>query len=232
MNPHALAVLEFPRVLDLVAARATTELGAERIRGLSPTADRSQLDREHARVAAVRASLDGEDPWYPQPVPDLRGALGRLRVEGSTFSGSELLAVAQLLHSSRRTRDDLRDPRRPAVVAAVLTPLIERLVASLADEEAVRAKVLEDGTLRDDASPTLRRLRRELRGAHGELVRILERAMERLDPHYKAGDMSVTVRNGRYVIPLRREGRAAVGGIVHGASASGATLFVEPPAAV
>jgi DNA mismatch repair protein MutS2 len=97
MNPHALAVLEFPRVLDLVAARATTELGAERIRGLSPTTHRADLDREHARVAAVRASLEGEEPWHPEALPDLRRALGRLRVEGSTFSGGELLAAAQLL---------------------------------------------------------------------------------------------------------------------------------------
>jgi len=78
----------------------------------------------------------------------------------------------------------------------------------------------------------LRRVRRELRAAEGDLVRLLERAMERLDPHHRVADMSVTVRDGRYVIPVRREGRASVGGIVHGASATGATLFVEPPAAV
>ncbi|MFN2565026.1 MAG: endonuclease MutS2 [Gemmatimonadaceae bacterium] len=232
MNSHALTVLEFPRVLDLVAARATTELGAERIRGLAPMRDRTALDREHARVTAVRASLEGDDPWHPEPVPDLRRALGRLPVEGSLFTGAELLAAGQLLRSSRRSRDTLRDPRRPAVVAAVLGPLIERLVNAPGAEEAIRSTLLDDGTLRDDASPVLRDLRRELRGAHAELVRILERAMERLDARHHAGDMSVTVRNGRYVIPVRREGRAAVGGIVHGASASGATLFVEPPAAV
>jgi DNA mismatch repair protein MutS2 len=232
MNQHALTVLEFPEVLDLVAARAATELGAERIRALVPTADRVTVEREHARVAATRASLEGEDPWTPEPVPDLRRPLARLRVEGSTFSGPELLATGQLLRSSRRTRDALRDPRRPAVVPAVLGPLIERLVVAPADEEAIRATLLDDGSVRDDASPTLRGLRRELRGAHGELIRILERVMERLEPHHRAGDMSVTLRNGRYVIPVRREGGSALGGIVHGASASGATLFVEPPAAV
>jgi DNA mismatch repair protein MutS2 len=232
MNEHALTVLEFPRVLDLVAARTATELGAERVRGLAPTADRVALEREHARVAAMRASLEGDEPWAPESVPDLRRPLARLRVEGSTFSGPELLAAGQLLRSSRRTRDGLRDPRRPAVVRALLGPLVERLVVAPGEEEAIRATLLDDGSVRDDASPTLRGLRRELRGAHGELIRILERVMERLDPHHRAGDMSVTLRNGRYVIPVRREGRAAVGGIVHGASASGATLFVEPPAAV
>src|SRR5204863_5467303 len=62
--------------------------------------------------------------------------------------------------------------------------------------------------------------------------RLLERAMARLEPHQRVADMSVTVRNGRFVIPVRREAQGAVGGIVHDASATGGTLFVEPPAAV
>ena len=68
--------------------------------------------------------------------------------------------------------------------------------------------------------------------AEGELVRLLERIMAKLEPHQQVSDMSVTVRNGRYVIPVRREARGAIGGIVHDTSGSGATLFVEPPAAV
>src|SRR5205814_7770464 len=72
----------------------------------------------------------------------------------------------------------------------------------------------------------------ELPRAEGELVRLLERVIEKLEPHHRVSGMSVTVRDGRYVIPVRREGRGNVGGIVHGASATGATLFVEPPAAV
>ncbi|HET9002537.1 MAG TPA: Smr/MutS family protein, partial [Gemmatimonadaceae bacterium] len=67
---------------------------------------------------------------------------------------------------------------------------------------------------------------------HGELVRILERVMGGLESHHRAPDMSVTVREGRYVIPVRREGARQVGGIVHGASGTGGTLFVEPPAAI
>jgi DNA mismatch repair protein MutS2 len=232
MNSHALTVLEFPRVLDLVGARATTELGAERIRALSPITDRAALEREHARVAAVRSSLEGDEPWHPEPVPDLRQAISRLRVEGSAFSGVELLATALLLRSSRHTHDTLRDPQRPGIIAAVLEPLIERLISAPAEEQAIEAILLDDGGVRDNASPALRSLRRELRGAHAELIRMLERVMERLEANHRAPDMSVTLRNGRYVIPVRREGRAAVGGIVHGASASGATLFVEPPAAV
>src|SRR5947208_11365670 len=90
----------------------------------------------------------------------------------------------------------------------------------------------EDGVVRDDGAPALRRIRRELRASHGELVRILERVMGGLEAHHRAPDMSVTVREGRYVIPVRREGVRQVGGIVHGTSGTGGTMFVEPPAAV
>lgn len=231
-NAHALRVIEFPRVLELVAARATSTIGAARIRALEPMTDRQLLEAEHARVAAIRALIEGDRPWHPEPLPDLFAALARLRVEGVVWNGAELLGGGQLLRSSRRTRDALGDERRPPLARAVLAPLVDRLFAAKPLEDAIDRTIQDDGTVRDDASPTLRRVRRELRAAEGDLVRLLERVMERLDPHHRVADMSVTVRDGRYVIPVRREGRANVGGIVHGASATGATLFVEPPAAV
>jgi DNA mismatch repair protein MutS2 len=218
--------------LELVAGRATSALGGALIRRLEPQTDRGLLEAEHARVAAVRSIIQGEQPWHPEPLPDLVAALSRLRVEGVVWNGAELLAGAQLLRSSRRTQDALKDERRPALARAVLAPLADRLLAVRSLEDAIERTFDNDGSVRDDASPVLRRVRRELRAAEGELVRLLERVIERLEPHHRVSDMSVTVRDGRYVIPVRREGRGSVGGIVHGASATGATLFVEPPAAV
>ena len=232
MNPHALAVLEFPRVLGLVADRASSALGAARVRALQPTADRASLDGEHARVAAMRALAAAEGGWTPEPIPDLTQALARLRIGGTAWSGPELLGGLTLLRSSRRTQDALRDPRRTSVATAVLAPLADRLLSAKPQETAIERVLDDEGEVKDDATPSLRRIRRELRGSQGELVRVLERVMARLEPHQQVPDMSVTLRNGRYVIPIRANARAAVGGIVHDASASGATLFVEPPAAI
>ena len=232
MNAHALRVLEYPRVLDLVAGRATSDLGAARVRALEPRTEREWLEREHARVAAMRTLIQGDQPWRPEPLPDVAGPLSRLRVEGATWNGAELLAGGQLLRSSRRTREALTDERRPAVARAMLESFTPRLVVAKPVEDAIDRALHDDGSVRDDASPALRRVRRELRASEGELVRLLERIMERLEPHHRVSDMSVTVRDGRYVIPVRREGRGSLGGIVHGASATGATLFIEPPAAV
>jgi DNA mismatch repair protein MutS2 len=232
MNSHALNVIEFPRTLALISERATSPLGGERVRELRPVTDRTAIESEHARVAAVRSLLSAEEPWHLHGVPDARAALARLRVEGATLSAADLLLLGNLLQSARVTRDSLRSERATPIVAAVLADQIEALVANKSIEDAFEKAIDEDGQVRDDASPALRKIRRELKGSQGELVKLLERAMAKLEPHQRVADMSVTVRNGRFVIPVRREAQGAVGGIVHDASATGGTLFVEPPAAV
>ncbi|HEX8849652.1 MAG TPA: Smr/MutS family protein [Gemmatimonadaceae bacterium] len=232
MNPHALALLDLPRALAVVAERASSSLGAAHVRALEPTPDREWLESEHARVAGMRALVAADEPWSPEPIPDVAAALRRLRVVGAGLNGQELLGVFVLLRSSRRTRDALGDEKRPAAGRAVLARLRELLVENRASEDAIERMVDDDGRVRDDASPALRRIRRELAAAHGELIRILEREMSRLEEHHRVADASVTVRNGRYVMPVRRGGHVAVGGIVHDSSQTGATLFVEPPAAI
>jgi DNA mismatch repair protein MutS2 len=232
VNAHALAVLEFQRTLDVVAGHASSPAGAARVRELRPGDDVESIEREHARVTAMRALVTADAPWSPEAVPDVARALTRLRVAGTALPGPELLATLVLLRSSRRTAEALRDPRRPNVATAVLAPVTADLISAKNEESALERVLADDGSVRDDASPQLRRIRRELRGAEAELVRLLERLMAKLESHQQVADMSVTVRNGRYVIPIRREARGAVGGIVHDTSGSGATLFVEPPAAV
>lgn len=232
MNAHALSVLQFDKVLDVVAGYASSSLGGARVRALSPATALDAAERELGRVAAMRSLVVSDEGWSPAPIPDVDRALARLRIEGTRLDGRELRQVGVLLRSSRMTADALRSARQPAVALSVLAPLRERLHANRKGEEEIDRAIDDDGRVRDDASPTLRRVRRELRGAQGELVALLERIMSRLEPHLQVPDGSVTVRNGRFVIPVRREGRGAVGGIVHDASGTGATLFVEPPAAI
>ncbi len=232
MNTHALGILEFPRLLELVAERAFSLPGAARVRSLAPRSDLAWIETEHRRVAAVRSLLRGEPIWRPEPVPELSGAIQRLRVLGSVWNGAELVAGGVLLRSARRTRDALRDDRRSPIISAVLGVFGDRMVVARPTEEQIERALGEDGIVKDDASPALRRIRRELRASHGELIRILERVMGSLEAHHRAPDMSVTIRDGRYVIPVRREGVRGVGGIVHGTSGTGGLMFVEPPAAV
>lgn len=232
MNAHALAVLEFARVRDLVAGRAATAPGAARVRALEPVHDAGWIEAEQARVAAMRSLVDSEAGWSGEPIPELDAVFSRLRVGGAALQATELLGVAQLLASARLTKAALARAEPPPVAISLLAAYRDALVVDQPVEQAIRRVVADDGTVRDDASPLLRRLRRELRESEGKLVALLERIVDRLEAHQRVPDMSVTVRNGRYVIPVRREGRGAVGGIVHDSSHTGATLFVEPPAAI
>ena len=242
VQAHALDVLEFARLLDHVAGHASTSPGAARIRSLRPTrVGGTHLDRadalhalhgEHTRVAAMRALLSGEDPHRSAAIPELELAFQRLRVEGAAWTGPELRGAVVLLRSSRLTQHSLRDASRHPAARAPLAPLADRLIALPALEQQLDRVLTEDGDLKDDASPTLRRIRKELRASEGEIVRLLERMMSKLEDHHRVDDASVTLRNGRWVIPVRREGRVVVGGIVHDSSHSGQTLFVEPPAAI
>jgi len=232
VNSHALAVLELPAVLELVASRASSSPGAERVRALSPTTDTAWIRDEHERVEAARELAFGDVGWRPEPIPDLHSPLARLRLGGATWTAAELVDGALLLRSSRLTRHLLEREVSEDGPAAPLLPFAARLLEARRVEEGIDHAIDPDGSVRDEASPVLRRLRRELRGAEADLVRLLERVMARLEPHQRVADMSVTVRNGRYVIPIRREARGAVGGIVQDQSATRGTLFVEPPAAI
>ncbi len=242
VQAHALDVLEFARLLDHVAGHASTSPGAARIRSLRPTrVGGTHLDRadalhalhlEHTRVAAMRALLQGDNPHRPEAIPELEQAFQRLRVAGTSWTGPELRGAVVLLRSARLTQQSLQDASRHPAARAPLAPLAERLIARPAIEQQLDRVLTEDGELKDDASPALRRIRKDLRASEGEIVRLLERLMSKLEDHHRVDDASVTLRNGRWVIPVRREGRVVVGGIVHDSSQSGQTLFVEPPAAV
>jgi DNA mismatch repair protein MutS2 len=229
MNPHALNVLEYREALDLVARFASSGLGADAVRALSPSADLEFIVPELARVEEMRSFLRGDNGWSVPAIPDVREGLRKLRVEGSVLDGPQLRDVGVLLASSRTTR-------RAVAQNTGSLPYLSLIAGGLVErekDEAEIARTLDDaGLVRDEASPALYRLRREIKGARGRLVEKLASLMASLPPHLQVTDASVTVREGRYVIPVRREGRGEVGGIVHDESATGATLFIEPPAAV
>ncbi len=229
MNDHGLAVLEFERVLDRVAARAGSDLGRERVRALRPSSDRAFLQRELERVDETLAFRRQNPTWAPPRVPDPRRAFRRLEVEGAVLEPTDLYAVGVLLRSGRELADALLDDPEEH---PLLSNLGRRLHGDRDLEKEIEKTVAKDGKVLDAASPELGRIRASLRKAHGRIVRRLEEFLDTLSDRVRVSDASVTLREGRYVIPVRREGRSDVGGIVHGESGSGATLFVEPQMAV
>ncbi len=229
MSHHALGVLELPRVLALVAARAASEPGREAVMAREPGSDPEALRRELERVAQTMDFLRERPGWGPPTIPDARATLRRLAVQGSVLEPLELHLVGVLLASGRELRRDMEGRATPY---PSLATILERLYAHEELEAAVARTVEADGTVLDSASKELKRIRSALKRAHSRVVQQLESYMRSLPERVQVADASVTIREGRYVIPVRREGKGEVGGIVHDESGSGATVFVEPPIAI
>jgi DNA mismatch repair protein MutS2 len=229
VSSHALEVLEFHRVLSSVGERASCELARERIVRLAPGRDVGSLARELGRVGAVMRFVDEKPGWGLPPVPDARGALRALSVDGAVLDPLQLFGLATLLGSSRVLAQEL-DGREGRF--AELSSSRELLIQDRGREEALERAVDAEGQVLDTASKDLRRIRGRLKGAHARIVREMESYLRTLPERFVVPDASVSIREGRYVIPVRREGKGEVGGIVHDESQTGATLFVEPPLAM
>lgn len=226
MNPHALGVLEYREVMATVAGRALCALGRDRVLALTPGTDRASIQAELEKVDQVRRFAQRARDWTPPEIPDARPGLKRLALDGSVLDPLELYRLAQLLRAGRELWEALAEAREEL---PALDALREGLHRDRGHEGALRDVVDGEGSVLDSASRELSRIRGRLRRAQQRIVEALERLMGSLSERVVVPDASVTIREGRYVIPVRREGRAEVGGVVLDESATGATLFVEPP---
>ncbi len=224
----ALATLEFPQVLDVVAGFAAGPMGAARVRARRPSADLSAIRRELAEVGEVAALFRRGDELRAEPVPDVTDALARLKVEGAVLEPLELAGIRRLLGAVRAIDSELR---RVAELCPLTADLRVELPPRQLDARLAQA-VDDDGNILDSASPALAAARRNVQTARQRLIRALESILHGLDAQTTSADATVTVRNGRYVIPVRRDSRKRPPGIVHDESASAATLFVEPQAVI
>jgi DNA mismatch repair protein MutS2 len=227
-SADALETIEFAEVLELVAGHAVGPLGAARVRGRRPGDDIGWIAGELARVGEVAALFRRGDALLVQPIPDVHRALGRLRIDGSVLEGAELAALQRVLVAARLIQADLRRVAESAPLASGLArPLPDKRL-----ERRLEQSLDPEGTLLDTASPALAAARREVHAARQRLIRKLESLLRGLDANTAPGDASVTVRGGRYVIPVRRDSRSRPGGIVHDESGSAGTLFIEPAEAI
>ena len=229
MYARALQVLEFAGVLEYAAGFACSEAGRRSILALEPSLDPESVRARLTEVAEAGRFVAAREAWTLPAFPDARHAIRRLGVEGSVLSPQELHAVGELLAAGRVLLGSLKEE---AADLPTLVALGSRLLAETGIEAAAARTVDAEGAVLDAASSELKRIRRRLSGAHNRVVAHLERCLDGLDERYRVPGASVTIREGRYVIPVRREGKRAVGGYVHDESASGATVFVEPSSAI
>lgn len=229
MRPRDLETLELPRVLDAVARHARSEAGRDAVRALEPTRERDEAERR-LEITAELLALDAEAGRVPTAdVPRLGSALGDAMPEGAALEARRLLEIRDLLAVSRNVGVHLRrDPSR--------WPALATLADTLEDLRELRttlARTIDDGgQIREDASPTLAAARASVRELRGKLETRLMGVVR--DPSHAdvVVDDYVTVRNGRYVVPIRAAAAWSFGGVVQDRSSSDETVFIEPLFAV
>lgn len=220
---HALKVLEFAVIRDRLAGHCETALAAASCQELMPSFDATEVWENLEATGEAYEALSRHTVPSLYAVRDLRNALERAG-KGGVLGGQELFQIGDAMSAMRQLRTFL-DARKED--APRLAPYAFSLPDNRRLEEALLSSLESDGSVRDDASPTLASLRQRKKSA---AARIIERIQSYISGRTRdlLSDPIYTVRDGRYVIPLKAENRGKIRGIVHDTSASGQTVYLEP----
>jgi DNA mismatch repair protein MutS2 len=227
MNAKVLGTLEFPKVLARLAEVTAFSASRELALALEPSADRFWVERRQEETAEAVRLLQERPEFSVRGTRDVR-LLARKAALGGVLDPAQLLEVAGTLESGQFVGGTLA--KLESDTYRVLREHGTQIHPCRDVTAAIGGAISDQGEVRDNASPALGRIRRELRVAHSRLT---EKLNSYLSSHRSSlQDAIITSRNDRYVLPIRAEARSQIPGIVHDQSASGATVFVEPLAIV
>ncbi|HVB65678.1 MAG TPA: endonuclease MutS2 [Nitrolancea sp.] len=219
-------VLEFPRVLEMLSRRCQYSVAVDRAREIGPSGDFDQVRYLQAVTREAVALLNGNPGFTVGGVRDIREIVERARV-GMLLAPGDLRETLDTIQSSAALRRTFFQTG-----AAERFVLLAEFVESIAQLPALEADLSRTigsrGEILDSASTALNDIRREVRVAHRRLLDRLNRMVADTGPNSAIQEPIVTMREGRYVIPVRADRRSQISGVVHATSASGQTLFMEP----
>ncbi|MBE5785869.1 MAG: endonuclease MutS2, partial [Clostridiales bacterium] len=227
MQERVLKTLEYDKILHEVELRASCCIGRELAAVLTPSNDYSEVQRLLTLTGEAETLLyrTGQSPV--DDFPDMRQCLKRIHA-ALYVSAGELLGIAKCLRSARITKEILTKENE----GGLLYNMAGLLSTHRSVEEEISRCIISEDEIFDGASPALSRIRRAMRMAN-------ERVREKLNAMIRSATYSkylqeplITIRNGRFVIPVKQEYRQQIPGLVHDQSGSGATLFIEPAAVV
>lgn len=225
------AALEWEKLLDLLAGYSHSAVGRAWVLALNPSTDAVWLGRQHTLVAEMRLLLAAGFHPALASLFDPTDLLNKSRIEGAALDAEEIRDLLNLADDISAWTALIRTPADALLgkipeLEALTAPLLPADLRPLVD--SLRLKMLPDGTLTDDASPGLRRIRREMDQQQRAIESSLRAALRRLSEGGSTQDDLITIRGERFVIPVKSEVKRRVQGVVHGASSSGQTVYVEP----
>src|SRR3984885_12290338 len=222
-------VLEFESLRSLLRGYTSSPLGQAKIAGLAPSANREWISGQQQLTTEIREfrRVGGRFDFFG--LEDVRNLVQKARIAGAALETAEIRDVIALVDRAAEWREIARQP--PATTRSEWRSVAE-LSRDIADFsqflKSFRNKIQPDGTLEDSASPQLSRIRREMEKQRRSIQESLRGYLRRLADDGTVQDELVTIRGERFVIPVKIEQKRRVQGVVHGASSSGHTVFVEP----
>ena len=223
MSRTALDVLEFDKLLELLRQRTTCAPGRRFVDGLQPGMARAAITVGFALIREAREWLRGARELGFGGLADPQSWLERIEGPGMVLEAREFLDAATLLETAGWLRQQFREEEAKFPLLAARAAALSEFKDLLA---VIRRSLLPNGEISDDASPALRRIRASINQTRDAIQKTLKHILR--TKNAEAGEDYVTLRNDRFVIPLRAENRRSVPGVVHGASATGQTIFMEP----
>jgi len=226
MHSQALFTLEFDRLKELLLQQTRTPLGAALAEDLTISVSEAEIVRE-LRLAGEGAVYlrEGATALDVNDLPDPRPALGKLNVADVNLEPFEILNLLRLISVAMGLRETFHNEQEKFPLIREITETIPNLRALY---QRLRGRISPAGEIEDFASPELREVRFQISKLRSQIQRSLETILKRADEAHALQDEFITIRNERYVIPIRNDNRGAVAGVVHGMSSSGQTAFVEP----
>jgi DNA mismatch repair protein MutS2 len=223
MSRTAQDILEFDKLRELLRLRTTCAPGRRAVNALEPSRERAKLESVFAMIHEAREWLRAGRELGFGALADPQGWLERIEGPGTVLEPGEFLDAGSLLETAGWLRQQFREE-------AAKFPLLAARAASLGDfrdvHAAIRRCVLPNGEISDDASAALRRIRVSITQTRESIQKTLKQILR--SRNAEAGEDYITLRNDRFVIPVRAEQRRSVPGVMHGASATGQTVFTEP----
>ncbi len=226
---YSLETLEYSRLLELVARNAQTPMGAERFAKLAPITNRRELDDALSAITeSILLNEEHQITWSFSGLEDPSEAIAILRIQNAALEPNLILEIARVCTQALFVRSSMQ-PAKDDV--PTLWQIVENIPPTLLEViDRINKKLLPGGDIDDSASPELAKLRREINLQKGRLTKSLEAAMRKAGTAIQ--DEIVTIRNDRFVIPVKTDFRGKVSGVAHGFSSSGSTVFVEPLEAI
>jgi DNA mismatch repair protein MutS2 len=229
MTHTSARLLEFETLRELLQGYASSPLGRRRIAELQPSLDRAWIETQHQLTTEIREFRRVGGRFEFAGLPEVTKLLEKSRIAGAAFETTEIRDVVLVADRAAEWREIVQQP--PAAMRSEWTS-VAALSAGIQDFteflRSFRNKILPDGTLDDRASPELSRIRREIEKQKRLIQESLRSYLRRLAEGGTVQDELVTIRGERFVIPVKVEQKRRVQGVVHGASSSGQTVFVEP----